>query len=309
MIPEELKFTTKEFPKQEIKSIVLVTGNLPSQVRFGLRIQEQFPERVASWIMFVNKKSRRTDSVSRWIKFKHFVKFPIRNFKTIRKLGFKRFLFGLYFEWFRKDLLNYGDNFVSNQVSFLKEEMSDMNQMKYCEPYKVKWANFADPCFEKLMTAPPYFLCSFGGPLIPQRILSAVPCAINQHAGFSPTYKGSYTIEWAIYKREFNRIGTTVHLMDSSADGGPILRRSHPYLHPTFNHYEAVIATEILGTELMIDCLNEISENESIRVYHQDVLYSRTFTSDEYTDEIKDQVIKTVRNGWLKKEIRRHKIF
>ena len=48
-----------------------------------------------------------------------------------------------------------------------------------------------------------YFLITLGGPIIKNKIIKSVNgLALNQHAGHSPEYKGSKTIEWALYNRD-----------------------------------------------------------------------------------------------------------
>jgi folate-dependent phosphoribosylglycinamide formyltransferase PurN len=49
--------------------------------------------------------------------------------------------------------------------------------------------------------------------------------AINAHPGILPFYRGIDTHLWAIYNRDFNRIGSTVHWVDSGVDTGNIIKK------------------------------------------------------------------------------------
>ena len=69
--------------------------------------------------------------------------------------------------------------------------------------------------------------------MINKGVISSVNgLAINQHAGHSPNYRGSGTIEWALYHRDIKSLSNTVHLTTTGADSGPIFRRSNICIHP-----------------------------------------------------------------------------
>jgi methionyl-tRNA formyltransferase len=53
---------------------------------------------------------------------------------------------------------------------------------------------------------------------------------INVHRGIAPFYRGERTIFWPLYYREFDKIGVTLHRVDSGTDTGPILGYGFPQL-------------------------------------------------------------------------------
>lgn len=71
----------------------------------------------------------------------------------------------------------------------------------------------------------PDILIMLGGPFVKQKILKQFKYAINIHMGWIPSYKGARTIEWALVKKDFSHVGSTIHLMTNKLDEGKILWR------------------------------------------------------------------------------------
>jgi hypothetical protein len=71
-----------------------------------------------------------------------------------------------------------------------------------------------------------------GTSLIRQPLLAALGCAVNLHAGYLPWYKGNHTIFFAYRDRAWDRLGSTIHLLDDALDGGAVIATVRPGLSP-----------------------------------------------------------------------------
>lgn len=72
-----------------------------------------------------------------------------------------------------------------------------------------------------------------GGGIIRQQLLDLAPLGVlNAHSGILPEYRGMDVPEWAIFCRDFNKVGVTIHVMDRGVDTGPILNRFYVPLQP-----------------------------------------------------------------------------
>jgi hypothetical protein len=71
-----------------------------------------------------------------------------------------------------------------------------------------------------------------GTSLIRQPLLAALGCAVNLHAGYLPWYKGNHTIFFAYRDRSWDRLGSTIHLLDDALDGGAVIATVRPPLSP-----------------------------------------------------------------------------
>src|SRR5688572_20993558 len=110
---------------------------------------------------------------------------------------------------------------------------SEVQELRDCAV--VRSTAVADPnardFVQTLRELDPYFLLSLGGPLYRPEVLDcARGIALNQHAGWSPTFRGSNTVGWALYHRQLGGVGTTAHSTTAELDGGPIPRRSQAAL-------------------------------------------------------------------------------
>jgi len=74
-----------------------------------------------------------------------------------------------------------------------------------------------------------------GAPIIRKRFFRQFPLVINPHCGIVPEYKGSSPMHWAVYRREFDKIGFTIHLATPDVDGGPILTQQRAELRQGWN--------------------------------------------------------------------------
>jgi methionyl-tRNA formyltransferase len=156
----------------------------------------------------------------------------------------------------------------------------------------------------------PYFFLSLGGPIYRPALLdSARGIAINQHAGWSPTFRGADTIAWALYHRQLGNVGATVHITSTDVDGGPILRRSQTALTP-WDTPEACFARVVaLGTELMCEAVRDIIECKEVVVYDQQLARGVAYLSSQLDGEIKKAIDRDFSNGWLGEAIRRQREF
>ncbi len=71
-----------------------------------------------------------------------------------------------------------------------------------------------------------------GTSLIRPPLLAALGCAVNLHAGFLPWYKGNHTVFFAYRDRAWDRLGSTIHLLDDALDGGAVIATVRPRLSP-----------------------------------------------------------------------------
>ena len=73
---------------------------------------------------------------------------------------------------------------------------------------------------------------------ITDSVFSTVPNGVlNVHPGILPYYRGCSCVEWAIFNDD--RIGNTIHFMDSGYDTGPIIE-IEPYTFPRSYRYAEI---------------------------------------------------------------------
>ena len=71
-----------------------------------------------------------------------------------------------------------------------------------------------------------------GTSILRSRTLSACQgITLNIHGGFLPDYKGNHCIFFALYEENYDRVGSTIHHVDSSIDGGDIVEVVIPNMY------------------------------------------------------------------------------
>ncbi|MCX6907192.1 MAG: formyltransferase family protein [Verrucomicrobia bacterium] len=159
------------------------------------------------------------------------------------------------------------------------------------------------PVLEEVQRIAPYLLLTLGGPLYSRALLTAARgLAINQHAGWSPDLKGSCTHSFALYHRRSDWLGSTVHLMDTGADSGPILRRSLVAFHAKDTPETLFMKIVALGTELMVECMHDVLANNQVYIFPQP-RRGKTVLYSEFTPDIRRAIERDLKGGWLRAAI------
>jgi hypothetical protein len=79
----------------------------------------------------------------------------------------------------------------------------------------------------------PDLICVFGTSLIRSELLSRGRLGIaNLHGGLSPEYRGADCTFWALYNREPEKVGCTLHWIDRGIDTGRLIAHVCPEIHP-----------------------------------------------------------------------------
>ncbi len=79
----------------------------------------------------------------------------------------------------------------------------------------------------------PDLIAVFGTSLIRGELLQKGRLGmVNLHGGLSPEYRGADCTFWALYNREPEKIGCTLHYIDTGIDTGRLIAHVSPEVHP-----------------------------------------------------------------------------
>ena len=198
---------------------------------------------------------------------------------------------------------------LASEKRLFSDEVAELMATRQLDPEPVSDPNGPE-FLAQLKALNPYFLLVLGGPLLRSEVLAcARGLALNQHAGWSPDYKGSHTIEWALYHRDLDAVGATVHLMSAGADAGPILRRARAALLPEDTLEDCFSRVVALGSDLMVEVLREVIAGHTLPVLKQDPAAGRTYRGHELDGKVLARLYRDFASGWLAEElVRRRRI-
>ncbi len=301
MYPHDISEKELVLPPGSRNSAVLLSGNAPRHLQFGYKLQRKFPGLLRKWWVRAPAASSTQSSRLRRIS---------------KALGISRKLAAVIA---RDGIVNTGRRSYSltrqalRDRRFLQEQieaeakifLGDLYELKetaQCHPTPIDDLN-SDSLVDELENISPYFLFSLGGALLAPKIFkSACGLAINQHSGWSPEYKGSYTSHAALYNRDILHIGNTIHLLTTGADNGPILRRSSVKIHPGDTMHDVFMAAIALGTDLLLEVVEDALSEDCLPVYEQPH-EGQTFLAQDLDFAKISRIERDIRTGWIKEAL------
>ena len=159
-------------------------------------------------------------------------------FKKLREKGIKKTINRFIYQKYVQN--NKNENEVMK--NFFKE-----TEFKYKKNILMTEDINSDDVYRFLNTISPDIIAVCGSNLIKSRIFN-IPKkgTINIHAGITPDYRCAHPVEWAIYNKEFDKVGVTIHFVNEGIDTGDII-------------YQKVTKIEKGDTISTIYCKNAIS--------------------------------------------------
>ena len=110
----------------------------------------------------------------------------------------------------------------------------------------------------------PEVIVSFGTGLIKKGILEIDALKMNIHRGIIPKYRGLDSDLWAFYFRDFENVGTTVHLIEPRFDTGNILEQMFLVIEPHMKAYHIRYYTSVLATEMVLSILEQVRKKKNV---------------------------------------------
>ena len=285
MIPAELTPTVIDLPPAERCTIVVLTGQALRHDRLALRLQAEFPGLLAAWIQVARARPARPATGAG-------LAGRLRRALAARLVG--------AFE-------PRSETQAQAEERLFGEEIAELRKSAYVSPVVVTDPN-AREIIELVKSFDPYFIITLGGAIYGKELCTcARGLALNQHDGWCPEFRGSYTVNWALYYRDLAKVASTVHVLTPGMDSGPILRRSSACLAQDDTPESCFARSVALGTELICETVRELIETRRARIYPQPQLQGRTFLRRELTEDIRRDIRRDLRAGLIGRDIVRRR--
>jgi len=268
----------------------LITGGTsPHFIHFGYRIQQAFPGMVRAWFAKSPPPSERSVSY----RLRKFWRSPGRKSKKILRI-IEEARGSIDRVRFARVLGDYD----KEEKALFSAEIERLRHVVTIEPRLISHPAGSQLAGE-VKKSDAYFLLVLGGPLVAQEVLQSIRgMAINQHDGWAPQVRGALSVDIAFYNRRIDWIGNTVHLMDTGADSGPILKRSLITLTKDATLFGCFFRTICLGTELVVETVQEMLRNEEVYCFPQSS-FGHTFLCSDITPRMRRFIIRDLARGWL----------
>lgn len=316
MLPHDLSPTRVELPPGPRDSAVLLTGPRPRHLRLGYLIQRRFPGLLRAWYVTDPPKEARlkakVDKARELLRSNPAVvearrlveRGEVHDMRDVAHV-IRRVSRGLDLGRATRAAWEYlrPNGYDESEQRMFGRELERLRAGAALHPVVVPSPNDEEVIAE-VEAMNPYFLITLGGPLLKGRLLRAARgVALNQHAGWCPVLRGANTVETAIYHRNIDWIGSTVHVMNTFADAGVILRRSTAALHPDDDLGDCFMAAVAAGTKMMLEVIACAIRDGEIVGFDQPSL-GRTVNIIDYVPAKRSAVARDMTRDFLENALR-----
>ncbi len=154
-------------------------------------------------------------------------------------------------EWFFMRRANYEKKWFSHKLKNAPQN----NPTRFLIPSGQINSN---QTFKQIEEINPDVIAIFGGSLIGPTLIEKYPNQIiNLHVGLPQYYRGSSSNFWPIHDGRIECLGASIHYVNETIDGGIILSEKTIALEIHDDEQTLMGKTIILGTEMMINILNQ----------------------------------------------------
>jgi methionyl-tRNA formyltransferase len=201
-----------------------------------------------------------------------------RRRRLVRKYGLVRTLNKLALNWTKSRLLARKNDNEMRDLLF--PSSSVVQYERDVQTITVPNVN-AEECVRFVESARPDVIAVCGTTVIKEAVFSLPPLgAINIHTGITPEYRSAEPIFWAIYNAEPDKVGVTIHFVDSGIDTGPIIHQQAIPLYRTDSLTSINARCIEVGATLYLRALDEIARGV-VRTHRKNVQGKAFYSIDQ----------------------------
>ena len=132
------------------------------------------------------------------------------------------------------------------------------NDFKTDKTQKVSSVN-DEACINAIRLLQPDIIVVNGTRIISKKILQSTNAIfLNMHVGITPWYRGSHGGYWALYNRDIENFGTSIHLIDAGVDTGAVIKQVFIKPNKADNFTTYPILQVAVGIDALKEALNDI---------------------------------------------------
>jgi methionyl-tRNA formyltransferase len=140
----------------------------------------------------------------------------------------------------------------------------------------------SDPVAQFIKNLSPDVIAVCGSSVLKPKIFSLAPKgAVNIHCGITPEYRSAHPVEWAIFNRDFDNVGVTIHFVNAGVDTGDVIYQKRVTVQRG-DTIPSLYAKDIReGAELMVKAIKDIAQG-TVRPVPQQRNAGKHYLSFEY---------------------------
>jgi methionyl-tRNA formyltransferase len=154
-------------------------------------------------------------------------------------------------------------------------EIIDDNNIEYIETESYQ----KERCFNWIKSKEPDLILVHSPYWVGKKIRDYVQGRVlGGHPGITPYYRGVHSAFWAVYNREYSKIGYSVFWLDEGVDTGDVLLQGQIFPDNEKNDSFVTLSVKAMKrtSETQIQILNAMVDNQSFLSYKHDVIKTGT---------------------------------
>lgn len=121
---------------------------------------------------------------------------------------------------------------------------------------------------------------------------------LNAHPGILPDYRGIDCLKWAVFNKEFSKIGCSIHWVNAGVDTGPIICTSQYKIDSTLSLDKMEWNLYLKCVDELVGTLKNFQSNELIKGKNQTREDGKQFRKMSLSKEVQTRIIlRKIRNG------------
>ena len=180
--------------------------------------------------------------------------------RKISSFGFLYTLNQILFQIFIPNILwVFSKNRLKN---IIKKYSLSNNNVPYEKIINVKSINDIE-CLEHLLLLKPDLIIVSGTRILSDKLISSINAPfINIHVGITPKYRGVHGAYWALFNKDLDNCGVTIHIIDKGIDTGKVIRQKKIIINQEDNFTTYPLIQYGVGIKLFNEVIHEFSINQ-----------------------------------------------
>ena len=133
-------------------------------------------------------------------------------------------------------------------------------------------------CVNRVKEIEPDLIVSFGTGRIKRQLLDLGGFKINVHRGILPKYRGLDSDMWAFYFRDFEQVGTTVHVLAPQFDTGSIVGQERLVIDGDMLPHQIRFHTTLAAVHIIERAIEDLRSGKEPLVTQQDLSMGRHYS-------------------------------
>lgn len=184
------------------------------------------------------------------------------------------------------------DRKTRNKLSYFKNYTHKITSYKWI-PEVIEINDINNPEISDLLEKiTPSLIVVWDAPMIKETILQSAKKIINLHMGICPHYRGAVANQFAVYKEDYSNIGSTIHYVDGTVDGGDIIKivKANKKIPPK----EMFERLNSKSQEIFLSVALDLYQGKKVKSVPQDITIGENFKLRGWTPKMRYKTAKII---------------